>query len=234
MERTDESIKVYLKINDDLKNYKFLKVNRNLRDFTQLRCQISGSTLPSMVSNQEDLLLNALYNEIFTGLIRQVNKGLLNTEKFDYTISSLDPLSDIFFDIIRTKDYSNIIVSSQVGASIQDHIEFNFYPVSSVKSNACMYAVGQFCDKTVWVDPYMKWTDGRVILFNDVDFNLGELYINDVANSLSFTNKIEISLKYSLFSTTSSEVLYVVSGENDPNYLEYIRLRRDIRIDKIL
>jgi hypothetical protein len=179
-----------------------------------------------------------MMNEMTQGFIKELIKCLLDTNIIDYIeVFDIDidfSFPPILVDKVHSKKYKNVIVSSKMGSSIQDHFGyFSHTHSNSINRSASLYKIGKFLNTEVWVDPFMKYNDNRMIFFDDLFYNIGNLSSNEVISSNTFAPITEVTLDYNLLPSVS-EILYVVSDRNDTNYKDYLRVQRDHKIDKIV
>ena len=222
---------------ESIKQYSFLKPNHQLHQFDKMRCgYVSPTVMPDLIT--EDHVNKMVLNELTQSFIKELSKCLLNTNIFDYIeVKDIDidfTFPPVLMHKVQSKRYQNVIVSSKMGASIQDSVGYSAYSNSNVvNTSGTLYKVGKFFNSDIWVDPYMRYNDNRMIFFNDVFYNIGELFMNENISSNTFAPRTEIILEYKLL-TNISEILYVIGDRDDPNYKDYLRIQRDQKIDQIV
>jgi hypothetical protein len=147
-------------------------------------------------------------------------------------ISDRDYSIDLVHEITK-RQYKNVLVSPKIAALIQDTAFF--IPDANIGrgSLSSCYRIGSiFSNKDIYVNPYLKWDDMRVCLFNDVFANIEEVRA-DVQNEATFRPRIMIEFEFD-FNCGPSEVLYLRDDEY-PNIDPFIvPLLRDIKINEIL
>jgi hypothetical protein len=222
---------------ESIKQYSFLKPNHQLHQFDKMRCSyVSPIVMSDLIT--EDHVNKMALNELTQSFIKELSKCLLNTNIFDYIeVKDIDidfTFLPVLMHKVQSKRYQNVIVSSKMGASIQDSVGYSAYSNSNVvNTSGALYKVGKFFNSDIWIDPYMRYNDNRMIFFNDVFYNIGELFMNENISSNTFAPRTEIILEYKLL-TNISEILYVIDDKNDPNYKDYLRIQRDQKIDQIV
>jgi hypothetical protein len=95
------------------------------------------------------------------------------------------------------------------------------------------YCCGKLDNRVeIYNDPYMKFNDGRICLFNQVEFNIGEMKAYDsTPGSLAPKIIIEYNIDYNV---VDSKLIFVIEDETSEAYFQYKSLQRDIKIDNIL
>jgi hypothetical protein len=105
------------------------------------------------------------YNIIF--------KDISETYSFsvhDFRGMSEREVSSHIVDEIKAAGFKNAVVSPKIGTLIQDSASFVISSESmvSIRSGSDIYMIGSIYGyHDVYVDPYMKWDDNRLLLFSD-------------------------------------------------------------------
>lgn len=223
---------------ESAKKYDFIKLNSSLRNFTKIQVSHSSSNLGGAFGiDMVDKVQSMQISECIQTLFKKITSELIKTKNIDYI--QIDDINldynfppELINKVTQTK-FSTMIVNAKLGASIQDTVGYSPHLNSNViNTNGLMYKIGSFFGKEVYVDPYMRWNDARIILFDDVVMNFDNFtsYENSEA---TFATRTIIEFGYQMM-TSGSMLLYVISDKNDPNYGEYLRITRDEKIDKII
>ncbi len=205
--------------------YPFTKIDKRLRNFNSYQISV-GLTV-----NENDELPSGVFEHIRGEFNQNISKHifheLISTKKFDYydiskygslDMMSINDLRKVLDFIINSnnKQYKNIVTTGMVASFMQDFAQFNVKPYgSSVSQNiGRMYNIGSIFDIDVWVDPYMKYNDTRVIMFNDVDVNIEDIDIRmDYKSSPSFNPRLMVSHKLAL-NVNDSKVLFLLDSRS--------------------
>ena len=223
---------------ESTKKYDFIKLNSSLRNFTKIQVSHSSSNLGSAFGiDMADKVQSMQISECIQSLFKKITSELTKTKNVDYI--HIDEINldynfppELINKVAQT-GFSNMIVNGKLGASIQDSVGYSPHLNSNViNTNGLMYKIGSFFGKEVYVDPFMRYNDNRIILFDDIIMNFDNFssYEN---NEATFTPRTIIEFGYQMI-PSNSLLLYVVSDKNDPNYAEYLRTTRDEKIDKIV
>lgn len=150
-----------------------------------------------------------------------------NLSPLDYReISDRDYSIDLVHEIAK-RQYKNALVSPKIAALIQDTAFFMPDMNNSGSFSNC-YRIGTiFSHKDIYVDPFLRWDDMRVCLFNDIFVNI-EGVRADIRSEATFNPKIIMEFGFD-FSCGTSEVLYLRDDEYpnlDPALASVLRDRK--------
>ena len=169
-------------------------------------------------------------------------KKAFDTAKFDYL--DLRPDGSLMtgrtnleklVKMIISSGYKNVVTTGMIASELQDSRLFspNGFQHASMSATSTFYNSGKLSDVNIWVDPYMKFNDGRLCLFNTVDVNIDSVELREVVTNASLTPRFIIQYK-SDFMISDSKLIFVIENENSEAYNQYKSLQRDIKIDNIL
>lgn len=229
---------------DVIKLYDFMNINKNLNNFEKY--QVSSNTNPSVSTafnlDADDLIINVLISEINQNFIRKILKVAFNTPKFDYldlrpngSLMTGRANIDKLVNMIISSGYKNVVTAGSIASELQDSHFFNHnsFKNSSISTTSTFYTIGKLSDVNVWVDPYMKYNDGRLCMFNTIDINIGDIELREIIPPTSFTPRLIVEYG-SDFIVYDSKLIFVIENENSEAYSQYKSLQRDIKIDNIL
>ena len=213
----------------------FFKNNINLRRFETKK--ISTNFPIHLPSNNIDVWtqwINTI-KEDFRRSIHSMSMTKIfdseNISPLDYRgISDRDYSIDLVHEIAK-RQYKNALVSPKIASLIQDTAFFMPDMNKERGSFSSCYRIGSVFYRDIYVDPFLKWDDMRVCLFNDIFANIEDVrasIISDVAFS-----KIEMEFKFD-FNCGPSEVLYLRDDEYPNIDLAIVPMLRDIKINGIL
>jgi len=156
-----------------------------------------------------------------------------NISSLDYRgISDRDYSIDLVHEITK-RPYKNVLVSPKIAALIQDTAFFVPDMNKERGSFSSCYRIGTiFSHRDIYVDPFLKWDDMRVCLFNDIFLNI-EGVKADIKCEATFNPKIMMEFGFD-FNCGHSEVLYLRDDEY-PNLDPVLTtILRDKKINEIL
>ena len=220
--------------------------NKNLTNFETRR--FSVPVLTSEMKNEYlniDMgphLINVIKNEINQDINKLFTKRLFTTNKFDYLDLRADGSLmtgrkhiEQLVSLLTGDNYKNLITTGYIASELQDSFAFMPYMTThDLKTGGlpeCCGKLGGSVD--VYTDPYMRYDDGRICLFNEVEFNIGEMkaYETTQIGSLAPRIVIEYDIDYNV---GDSKLFFVIENENSEAFKQYKSLQRDIKIDNIL
>ena len=220
--------------------------NKNLTNFETRK--FSVPVLTSEMKNEylnidmEPHLINVIKNEISQDVNKLFNKKLFATNKFDYL--DLRPDGSLMtgrkhfeklVSLILSNNYKNLITTGLISSELQDSVAFMPYMTThDLKTSGlpeCCGKLGGSVD--VYIDPYMRYDDGRICLFNEVEFNIGEMKAYETTQIGSLAPKIVIEYNVD-YNVGDSKLIFVIENENSEAFKQYKSLQRDVKIDNIL
>jgi hypothetical protein len=219
-------INSYIKRNISLNNFKRFEVSINNQ------FNIPGVDMNSMINK-------LLYSEVKTTIHKEVFNRIADTNDFDYIDYMNKNIDDgqlykQIVDIILTSNYNTIITNTQIGSIIQDSTNFHFnryFSNTSLRSSPVPYIVGSIGYTKIFVNPYMKFTDNRLVMFNGSWLNLENL--SKIDDSINSNNSIKFIFDLDI-KTSDSKVVFIIDSEKSEGYLQYKSLLRENKINKIL
>jgi hypothetical protein len=130
------------------------------------------------------------------------------------------------------------MTNTHIGSIIQDSADFHHQKqfsntgfCSTIQSSSSPYIIGSIGYTKIFVNPYMKFTDNRLVMFNGSWLNLRNLIKTD--NSDSFNNQVRFNFEVDI-KTSDSKVVFIIDSEKSEGYLQYKSLLREDKINKIL
>lgn len=220
--------------------------NKNLTNFETRR--FSVPVLTSEMKNEYlniDMgphLINVIKNEINQDINKLFTKRLFTTNKFDYLDLRTDGSLmtgrkhlEQLVSLLTGDNYNNLITTGYIASELQDSFAFMPYMTThDLKTGGlpeCCGKLGGSID--VYSDPYMKYDDGRICLFDEVEFNIGEMKAYETTNTGSLAPRIVIEYDID-YNVGDSKLIFVIENENSEAFKQYKSLQRDIKIDNVL
>lgn len=206
----------------------FIINNKNLSNLKKFTINITNSENYSHIYDEH--INKHLMSNIKSYLFKEVISILEETEEtnyIDYIGKNIDDgvLNRYLVEFIKSENYQYIITNSLTSSILQDVSIFNHKLISYNfrRSSDSPYSIGQIFNTKIYTDPYMKYNDNRMIMFNDVFINLQNFKIDNFGASLDYSLK-----------TSNSKVVFIVDSENCESYIKYKKHNRNINLNKIL
>ena len=221
----------------------YISINKNLKNFTNYKVNISvplnGKDLGFDVNLE---LIKLIKNEINQSIYKAILKDLFNTSNFDYvdiskSINIHTSFNDIIDFLVDVHGYKYLITNTATANSLGDssrfHFHFNSNGSSVVEFNGIPYLFGCLVGYDVYLDPYMRYDDNRICLFNNCEVNIENLN-QTIVGTATFAPKMIISYDLS-YKVGDSKVIFILDGdESSTSYKQYKQLQRDIKINSLL
>lgn len=216
----------------------YLSINKRLKNFTTYQISVSIPTNSNDFGiDSGSSIITLLRNEINQHIYKVLLKDLFSTPKFDYFDISKeinDHMSvNKIIDFVLVEDYNYLITNANLSNSLCDSSRF-FINSKTMRGDwsGCPYNIGYISKYEIFTDPFMKYDDNRICLFNNCEINLDNI-TQIVVSEGTFSPKLLISYDIA-FNIGDSKLIFIDDGENSTSYREYKKIQRDIKIDTLL
>lgn len=233
--------------NDSAKSFimsqKWMSIDKNLTPFERKKISINLTTVETKLLNLdiESELVSVVRNQINQDISKNIINKLFDTQSFDYldlrpngSIMSGRAHLEKLVGLILNNDYKNLITTGLISSQLMDSSAFSaaYMVTDDVKISGrpeCLGKLGGRID--VYNDPYMKFNDGRICMFKEVYYNIGDIksYMSNSQYAPQFVVEYEIS-----YNVGDSKLIFVIEDENSEAFNQYKSLQRDIKINKII
>lgn len=197
-------------------------------------------SIPSPISypdiDQIDTL-NHYISQIRSDIRNHIDKKIIKEfeKSYEYDVVDLRKsgfrVGSYLNDYIIHNKYQNLMSNVRICANIQEGAQFTALPFKN-SSFGASYIVGSVSDKNIYVNPYFKYTETKLYLFNDIKINIGEIKFNIVSDA-TFNPRIVVEIPIA-FRVSESKIIYVRDDEQPDVPLEVVSRIRDKKIDDIL
>jgi hypothetical protein len=225
---------------DIIKIHDWMRIDKSITDFSTRKLSLKDNTAigDALILT---LFANMIVSEVNGDLIKHILKSMFDTKNFDYL--DLRPDGSLMngrihlenlVQMIINSGYKNVVTSGKIASELGDSQFFS--PVDfkqTIQSTSNLYTPGSLSDIKIWVDPYMRWNDDRLCLFNLVDINFNNIDLSDSINPGDLQPTIKIEYTFG-FSVRDTKLIFLIENENSESYKHYKSLQRDIKIDNIL
>jgi hypothetical protein len=228
---------------DIIKIHDWMRIDKTITDFSTRKLSLKDNTAIGDAFNidTKSMFANMIVSEVNGDLIRYILKSMFDTKNFDYL--DLRPDGSLMngrihlenlVQMIINSGYKNVVTSGKIASELGDSQSFS--PVDfkqTIRSTSNLYTPGSLSDIKIWVDPYMRWNDDRLCLFNLVDINFNNIDLSDSINPGDLQPTVKIEYTFG-FSVRDTKLIFVIENENSESYKHYKSLQRDIKIDNII
>ena len=216
----------------------FIKVDKNLRNFKTSSVSMS---LPQNevagIKIDDDRILGTIFNEItqniYKVILREVANNSSNTFVDLRNEERRGKMIDKLSGSVQREDYKYCVTNLRLASEISDSAGFHFSNLQNRSTNGSfVYLTGKLGSKDVYVDPYMRYNDYKVFLFDEILLNV-ENFSATIANEATFMPKLVIRYDYD-FLVSPGKTINVIDLVNQEALLELKAEHREQQIDKIL
>lgn len=216
----------------------FIKVDKNLRNFKTISVSMS---LPQNevagIKIDDDRILGTIFNEItqniYKVIMREVANNSTNTFVDIRNESHRGKMLDKLSNSILNEDYKYCVTNPRLASDMSDSVDFHFSNLQNRSTNGSfVYLTGKLSGKDVYVDPYMRYNDYKIFLFDDISLNV-ENFTAAIISDSTIMPKLVIKYDYD-FLVSSGKTINVIDLENQGALLELKAEHREQQIDKIL
>ena len=221
-----------IKLND------YHRINKNLTHFTRNKLSISMSNLGEPLGIGMDkyytsLVCSQIEQSIERGLVKELEK--ISVADYIDIVGIIEyEGSRIVENVIKDSGYSNCITNSKTAAlMIQDCFGFISTKTTKVTNNSGnTYKIGKLYDVDIYVDPFMRWDDDVIILFDNFETN-SELVSTNIVSDSTISPRLSVDYNYT-FNILDSKLYYIIEDTSSKHYGLIKTRNRDIKIDQIL
>ena len=213
-----------------IENYNWININNSLNNFTKINVSVSLGN-----SEYREIIKHALMKELTISIISKIIDKISDTQNIEYldlrngldiTIRKFEDGIDGLINLILLNKYNTLMTNVKVASVIQDSSYFRLNLKRKLDNNLINY-IGDLYNCRIWVDPFIKYNDTEIYLFNNVDINLNNIQINEDYLSYSLTCEYDFEVK-------DSKKILIIENETSEIYQKYKSSIRDIKINEIL
>lgn len=204
--------------------------------------QLCTSTALKLIGDEDDILY-ILKEELKQSLFRKLFKDSLKVSNIEFLdlrtlglestyLSHVTYLSKIV-DGLNNIQGKNLLMSGGLAVDLQDTSQFYVNKNNSLSSGGLPYLIGSLSGKNLWVDPFIRYDENSILIFDSIDLEIVSINKNINNNSPNIPSQIEVHLDYK-FSISNTSVLYIFTNDNQKNLSILVSTQRDERINQIL
>jgi hypothetical protein len=193
---------------------------------------ISVQFSPEYQEIERDHLINQIKSEIKRNFYKQIFKSMTSNNHFiDLRGLKFIDAHNKTSSVLNNFNFKNLVTNMRICAELQDSTSFHF---SKMKTNRThdIYEIGKYLNFEAYCDPYIKYADEVIYLFDDVRFN-AEGFKYEIVNEMTFTPKLKITYDF-YYETPNSDTVYLFDDEFQKSLSILISQMRDEKIDQLL
>lgn len=237
--------KLFEELNNDFSNgiilRDFIKVDKNLKNFKTI--SISMSLPQQGIKIDDNIILSTILKEINQNIYKSIIREIIsnNTNNTNNTFVDLrnegNPRNIInkLSQSIQIENYKYCVTNTRLASDLADSADFYFSGLQnnkSVTSSSFVYLTGKLGFKDIYADPYMRYNDYKIFLFDDISLNV-ENFTTAIISEATFTPKLVVKFDYCL-SVSPVKTINIIDSVNSDALLELKAEHREQQIDKIL
>jgi hypothetical protein len=214
----------------------YFKEDKSLIDFELYKISVASPI--SYPHIDEINVLNHYISQIRSEIRNFIDKKIIKELENSYEYEVIDlresgyRLGNELCNYIKTQsDYIDVMSNARICSYIQDSNLFSTLPFKNASNNT-NYIVGSVGDKDIYVNPYFRYNDTRLYLFNTIKVNIGE-FIFDIVSEATFGPRIVIEIPISL-RVSESKTIFIRDEDLPDLHPDLISKIRDKKIDDIL
>ena len=188
----------------------------------------------------EAAFIDQVKREVSRHCCNRIFKEISEADSFsihDFRGLSERELSSRVVGEIKDRGFKNAVVSPKIGTLIQDSASFVISSESMVssQSGSDCYMIGSIYGyHDVYVDPYMKWDDNRLLLFSDACADASSFCCSaPIVDSHSFNPRMIIELDFSC-EIADAHSMFVRDDSNPDIDPRLVSKMRDQKITRLL
>jgi hypothetical protein len=193
---------------------------------------ISVQFSPEYQEIERDHLINQIKSEIKRNFYKQIFKSMTSNNHFiDLRGLKFIDAHNKTSSVLNKFNFKNLVSNMRICTELQDSASFHF---SKMKTNRThdIYEIGKYLNFEAYCDPYIKYADEVIYLFDDVRFN-AEGFKYEIVNEMTFTPKLKITYDF-YYETPNSDTVYLFDDEFQKSLSILISQMRDEKIDQLL
>jgi hypothetical protein len=239
IETNNRSIQI---VESDIGNKQIVKSINFIDDSIKLNTTPHLNPLISKIDVVE-YILGQILSEISLSIFRNFNKKIISDNNIDYIFIPPNMYklesekNEIFIRELtfkcRRSGIKNIITSAMIAAEISDSYSYNSSPQNKNITNGSVYKIGSLGNIDLWVDPYMKYDDNRILGWDDVTCYVSPGDVFEMVEPTQFQTSILLKYRYFL-DINYSNVTYYLKDQTSEGYGHFISEMRDKKIDELL
>lgn len=182
----------------------------------------------------EDHLINQIKSEIKRNFYKQIFKSMTSNNHFiDLRGLKFTDAHNKTSSVLNNFNFKNLVTNMRICSELQDSASFHF---SKMKTNRThdIYEIGKYLNFEAYCDPYIKYVEEVIYLFDDVRFNV-EGFKYEIVNEMTFTTGPKLKITYDFYyETPNSDIVYLFDDEFQKSLSILISQMRDEKIDQLL
>lgn len=227
---------------DDLIELKpFVSINKGLFNFEKIKFSFVVPSVTDLVDS-EQITFNLIKSEFNQTIYKKILNSLFDTKnsyfldlRNEFNADKGRKVIGTLSDKFSNHDFKNIVTNGAVASDIMDTSVFSttFNTANVQNSGGLVYMFGSLMGRDSYIDPFMKYDDTRICLFNKVELNIKNIELYNISSVATFAPRMVFEVEFS-YEVNESKVVYIINDENSEAYSKYKQNLREEKINEIL
>lgn len=185
---------------------------------------------------------SVILNEMRITIVRNINKKMVSNNNFLLIdLMNKKNMSDrnpIFSSVLSGVKYKNLVTNSRINTELCDSSLFHFDRFDNTKYHTpsptgITHKTGKFLNLNSYCDPYLKYSEEVIVLFDDILFNITDynLYEDESFGNIQRRNRVDFTLSWS---NPNYRLVYYIDDEFNKSLPIVKSIIRDKKIDELL
>ncbi len=214
-------------------------INNDIKDFNRISISVQKNRdpLPSYINIEEsyiNILINELIGQIYKDVIFYIKKESV-IEYYDFLKKDIECLSESnkFTSLVYSISQKKVITNGRYSNIITYPLYWNGLNRSNVGNvinsinPRLPYKIIENYNSIIFNDPYLKYNDNSLIVFDDILMSIGNLDIFDGEDKISINCLVA-------FEIMNPKIYNVIESEKSEGYVDFIKKVRRGRIKGIV
>ena len=180
----------------------------------------------------ESHLINQIKSEIKRNFYKQIFKSMTSNNHFiDLRGLKFIDAHNKTSSVLNNFNFKNLVTNMRICSELQDSSSFHF---SKMKTNRThdIYEIGKYLNFEAYCDPYIKYGEEVIYLFDDFNFNIDN-FKYEIVDESTFIPRLKITYDF-YYETPNSDTVYLFDDEFQKSLSIVISQMRDEKIDQLL
>lgn len=181
---------------------------------------------------------SVILNEMRIKIIKNISKQMVNNKNFLLidlmNKKNMFDRNQIFSSVLSCVKYKNLVTNSRISAEIGDSSLFHFDSFDKTKHHTGItYKTGKFLNLNSYCDPYLKYSEEVIILFDDILFNITDfnLYEDESFGNIPRFLLVDFTLNWN---NPNYRLVYYIDDDFNKSLPIVRSITRDKKIDELL
>lgn len=206
-----------------------------LRDLLfNIKSNKQANSLEGWHNIDDSYVRGSILSEIHNHIKDLIRKNLVECEVIDYLYCDLDNQLhiDILFDKLNIHSPKFVrIPSGALSNSIQDSKRFNFLRGANHIYNSVPYTIGNANGIKFEVDPYFKFDDDVIYLFDGISINIQNIEFYEGWDIYHFVDKCKFKFGFKI---DNPRAIAIITDNQSRHWKHWVKLNRDHKLNKII